>query len=275
MVAAAFGAVFLIPYQAAVERAPRGSAIASMLLCAAAFNTIVALVRDRRLWPKDRIGLYAALFLSVTTIAGNTAIALSLPAIGAGMTSVVLKAQVVLTPVIGFIAIRERVSRHLVLGVLFASCGFLIMRYGAVASEFVFPIWALLAAAVFAAMQVGTRYFIHRIPVATVNALRLWVAAGAMFAAPTAYGGASFVPDPELWLFAAMAGVIGPGLSRLCLMFAVRHVTASMTALLGLVGPVFAFVVAFLAFGDRPTTVEIAGAAVILAGVAWPMMRDR
>jgi O-acetylserine/cysteine efflux transporter len=276
LVAAFFGAAFLIPYQAAVTRADRGSAIAATLLCAAIFNTGVAAFRDRPVRRPDRVALYGALFLTVTTIAGNLAIAVSLPQIGAGMTSVVLKAQVVLTPLLAWVTIGERVNRHLALGVVVAGLGFLAMQHGrGLEDAFHFPTWALVAALVFAAMQVGTRTFVERVPVPTVNALRLWIAAGVLYALPTDLGGGAIVRDEEMWLYAAAAGVIGPGLSRLGLMFALRYVTPSMTALVGLVSPVFAFLLAYLAFGDVPTPAEIAGAVLILAGVAWPVLRDR
>ena len=56
------------------------------------------------------------------------------------------------------------------------------------------------------------------------------------------------------------------------LMNALRYVSASFTALAGLFAPVFAFVFGYLAFGDVPGRHELLGAALILAGVAWPVI---
>ncbi len=271
--ASAFGAIFLVPYQAAVAAGDRASATAAMIASAAVFNVIVAMWRRRGVEAPAPGTMRVALALAVLTIAGNVSIAHSLPQIGAGMTSVVMKSQAVLTPLIAWVTIREKVSPHLFVGLAFALGGFLVMQYADVDANAVFPWWALAAAVAFSGMLIVTRRYIRGRSTTDINAIRLVIAVVLVYAIPAELGGARFFGSSALWINAALAGLLGPGISRLLLMSALRYVTASMVALVGLVGPVFAFVVAYFVFGDVPTPIEIAGAVLILGGVAWPVWR--
>lgn len=268
-------AVFLVPYQAAVARADRTSVVAAMLASAALFNTVAAFFTDRTEGARfDRVAIGTALFLGTSTIIGNTALAFALPLIGPGVTSVVMKAQVLVTPLLSLWFLKERASARLWAGGGLAMLGFalphLLERGHAGALEGY--LWTFGAACVFAAMQVLSRGVVHRIPIAPVNALRLWLAAGVLFAWPTELGGAHLdALDGTTWALAGVAGALGPGISRLFLMYAVRYVTASLTALVSLVGPVFAFGLGYLAFSEVPTVWEGLGSVLILAGVLWPL----
>ncbi len=62
--------------------------------------------------------------LAVCTVAGNGGISLALPEIGAGMTSAVMKAQVLLTPLLAIWLLREPVSPRLWVGASVALFGF-------------------------------------------------------------------------------------------------------------------------------------------------------
>lgn len=273
-VAAAFwAAAFLIPYQAASQRADRASVLAAMLLSAAVFNTLVLLVREgRRAFVFDRPALTVSAMLTVGTIVGNIAIAMSLLDIGPGMTSVVLKSQVVLIPLFAWPLIDERPTKTIVVGAILGLGGFALLQAGATRGLAGAPWWALLGAATFGLMQVATKNFITRIRPAQVNATRLWLAVAVMLLLPRSAGGGQLQLDAKTWLLAATAGVMGPGISRLCLMYALRHVTASFTALVSLFGPVFAFGFGYLVFTDVPTKLEIAGSVLILSGVAYPVV---
>ncbi len=270
-VASALGAIFLVPYAAS----DRAQATAAMLTAAALFNVIVALWRRggvRRPAP----GTWSiACALAALTIGGNLAVAHSLPQIGAGMTSVVMKSQAVITPLLAWLTIRERVRPSLFVGLAFALGGFLVMQYADVEGRIAFPGWALAASVAFAGMLIVTRRFLPGRSATDINAIRLVIAVLVLFVLPADLGGARFEGGSALWINASIAGVLGPGISRLALMSAVRYVTASLVALVGLVGPVFAFFVAYLVFGHVPTAVEIVGAILILAGVAWPVWRER
>jgi len=73
-------------------------------------------------------------------------------------------------------------------------------------------------------------------------------------------------------LYAALAAFFGPFLSRLGAMYSARHVAASTTALAALVTPSLTLVLSWLVLGTLPTTRELAGGAVMLTGVAIPVL---
>jgi drug/metabolite transporter (DMT)-like permease len=275
LAASFFAALFLIPYGAAVARADRGSVVAAMLLSAAVFNTGLALIQERqrvlRGW--DRLSLASAGLLAVGTVLGNSGVSVALPDIGPGMTSTVLKAQVIITPALSVWALKERPGGRLWAGGILALGGFALPQvlagdwrgstgYGA----------AFIAAWGFAGMQVLTRRVVHRIRIPPVNALRLWLAVAILLLLPPELGGGRLALSKEAWLLAAAAGLLGPGLSRLCLMSAVRYISASRTALLAMVGPLMAFGFGYLFHRAVPTGAQAVGAVLILAGVLWPTL---
>ncbi len=292
LLAAVFAAGFLIPLRAAVDLAPRVSVLTAVFACAATFNLALTAGLSRVHRPRvDRTAALSAIGLALCTVAGNGGISLALPEIGAGMTSAVMKAQVLLTPVLAIWLLREPVSRRLWVGALVALVGFVLPQWleggapgggapGGGASGGGAPgvgasgggvgyLGALLAAISFSAMQILTRRVITAIQPATVNALRLVIAVAALQLFES--GRAAWDLPVEVWGLAALAGLLGPGFSRLCLMAALRHVSPSISALVALTGPVYAFGLGYLFFGEAPTWLEAAGAVLILAGVTWPL----
>ncbi len=264
-------AAFLIPYRYAVEGAPRFTAMTAMFVSAGVFNAGVAAVYTKR-WGFDAVALKAAVVLATFTFIGNLGIAQSLPTIGAGMTSVVLKSQVVLTPVIAYWALSERLSGRFWAGAVLALAGValpaVVEQQGFVAS--LGYGWAFVAAVGFAGMQIVTRRVIDRIEPAAVNALRLFLVVAVMQS--SAEGRAVWSAPASVWLAAGLAGLLGPGLSRLALMTAVRYVSPSFTALVALVGPIFAFGLGAVFFSEAPTTTDLLGAGLVLAGVLWTLL---
>ena len=63
----------------------------------------------------------------------------------------------------------------------------------------------------------------------------------------------------------------GPVISRLAVMYALRHVTASRAALIGLSTPVVAFALDYLLLDVVPQRHQLLGAAVILLGLGLPV----
>lgn len=270
-----WAALFLIPYKSAVERADRSSVLAALLLSAALFNTLIALVMDRKTAFKfDRVSIGTAGLLALATVLGNSALGLALPLIGPGMTSVTMKAQVLITPLLSLWILGERASGRLWAGGSVAVLGLALpqlMQDGPDHTQ-VGYLWTLGAALCFSAMLVLTRRVITRIRTAAVNAARLWLATATLWLLPASMGGATLNLDAETWQLAILAGILGPGISRLCLMNALKSITPSTSALVSLTGPLFAFGLAWLFLSTLPTLYEALGAILVLAGVLWPLL---
>lgn len=273
VVAAFWGALFLIPFKAASQDASRPAIVLAVVLCAALLNTAVALVRLRGRPRVDRVAWVTAGQLALCTAAGNIGIAGSLERVEPAITSVVLQTQVILVGLLELILLRTRPTLALIIGSVLALAGFLVMRApweAAAAADPAGVAWALLAASSFALMLVLTRRVIERIDAVTVNALRLWLATAAMAVWPGAVVAVAAF-DLRLWLLCAAAAACGLTISRLLLMQAVRYITATETKLVGLIAPLFALGLGVAFFGVWPTGQELLGGAVILGGVALPL----
>jgi drug/metabolite transporter (DMT)-like permease len=288
LASAALAAIFLIPYKLASERAPAELVTMTMLASAAVFNTLASAggkLRAARAHARERgqgrdpdrprrsLGptLLIAAVIAVLTAAGNYAVATALTSAAPGLVSVVQQTQVVYVAAVSAVLLGERITLRFGVGVAVALAGFMVMSLpmGESAGVPLGALWALLSAVCFGSMHVITRMEIHRIDPVLVNAIRLWFAVALLL--PGQLDGA-FRLDLATWALVAGAGFLGPFLSRLCLMFAVRHISASRSALLVLAGPVFAFLFAWLVLDIEPAPRELLGGALILAGVALPLL---
>ncbi|MBX2812272.1 MAG: DMT family transporter [Myxococcales bacterium] len=270
--AALFAAAFLIPFRQAIEYAPHFSVITAMFVVATVFNGCVMVLRPSgppRI--RDRDTIVTAVALAVCTVAGNVGVALALPLIGAGMTSVILKAQVIITPFLVWWVFKETPTSRLWVGVSLSLVGCIVPHWSAGSDGDGHGYgWALLAALGFASMQILTRKVIHRVQTSVVNMLRLLVTVFFLHLIPE--GRAAWMLPLWVWLLAGTAGLFGPGMSRLCLMGALRYMSPSHTALVALVGPVFAFILGYVFLQEIPSGTDILGSLLIFAGVVWVLL---
>jgi len=269
--AAAWAAAFLIPYKQASLLADAQVVALAMLTASALWNTATALVETRGTLRLNRASWWAAAALAVFSVTGNICSSNSLDTLEPAVTSVLLRTQVVFVALAAAVFLRERVTASLAVGAAIALGGLVVMRMPLDAgADFTGVLWALGAANSFGAMVIITRKVIHRIQPVAVNAVRLWIAVLILAALP---GTASrtLSAGGELWLLATVAAFCGPFISRLCIMYALRHVTAAYQVLIGLSSPVFAFALGYLILGTVPTRYELIGGAVMLAGIAVPV----
>lgn len=284
LASAALAALFLIPYKLAGERAPADLVTLALLVCAAVFNTLATIggrlravgARAERPRRSAVLALLVAAVIAVLTAGGNFGVAAALASGAApGLVSVVQQTQVVFVAAASAALLGERVTLRFGVGVAVALAGFAVMQWpvgdvtdAAPASGL---LWALLSAGCFGLMLVITRKVIERIDPVLVNALRLWLAVAMIIVLPGRLAGALAL-DLVTWGLAAAAAFSGPFLARLCLMYAVRHVSAARVALIALATPVLAFAFGFAALGIAPSVREVIGGALILAGIALPLL---
>lgn len=272
--AALGAAIFFIPFKVAGTLIARDIVVLATLLVAAVLNTLTSLRGIRSTSVLDRVSLATAASFGVFTAIGNFGTSQALQYLGAGVTSVLQQTQVLLVAAGSWVFLNERISARFAMGTAVVLGGMMIMRVpseGASAVNLPGVSWALTAAVCFGAMHVITRRVIQRIKPVPVNAMRLWVAVGLLLLLP---GNAAelVAMDVHPWLLCAGAAVVGPFLSRICVMYAVRYISASHSVLITLVGPIFAFALDYAVLGRAPTTFELIGGAVALFGVGIPIL---
>jgi drug/metabolite transporter (DMT)-like permease len=132
---------------------------------------------------------------------------------------------------------------------------------------------AVGSAACFAVMSVYTRKYIHRIRPIAVNALRLWISVALWFAVHLRMP--KLPMRPEFVAYCALAGAFGPYLSRTALMYALKYISPTRTTLVGLLTPAITIVPAYWVFATTPSARELVGSAIMIAGVAIPVLERR
>ncbi|WP_353510379.1 EamA family transporter [Intrasporangium sp.] len=198
-----------------------------------------------------------------------------------GLSSLVLQAQVLFTVVIAAVWLRERPSRRQLLGVSLGAAGLVVIAVGRGLSSPLLPLVVVILAAVsWAIGNVLTRR------VGKVSGLGLTVWSGLVVPLP-ALALSWVIEGPEAianglaafgWEAAAstaytayLSSLVGYGIWNTLLS---RHPVASVTPFAMLV-PVFGMAAAALAFGERPTLLELLGGLVLLAGVATAVLLRR
>jgi drug/metabolite transporter (DMT)-like permease len=274
-IGAFWAAAYLIPYKAAAQQAPAESLVLPLLLAAAVLNTVPLGVGPlRRSVRINRLTLTVALLLGAFSALGNEAVARALAHVDPGVVSTLLRTQVVFVALGGWWLLREKVTLRFWLGTLLALAGFILLRGGLVTGAAVSTaglLWGVVAATCFAAMQVIIRRAIKRVDAMVVNSLRLWLGAVFVLCVPGRLA-LLLEADLGLWLLMGTAALVGPVISRIFLMLALRHMEAAPSTLILFLAPVFAYLLAGLFFHRWPGAMEMLGSLIILVGVALPVV---
>jgi O-acetylserine/cysteine efflux transporter len=198
-----------------------------------------------------------------------------------GLSSLVLQAQVLFTVVIASVWLGERPSQRQLVGVGLGGAGLVVIAVGRGLTSPLLPLAVVILAAVsWAIGNVLTRR------VGSVSGLGLTVWSGLVVPLP-ALALSWLIEGPEAiaaglaafgWEAAAstaytayLSSLVGYGIWNTLLS---RHPVASVTPFAMLV-PVFGMAAAALAFGERPTPLELLGGLVLLGGVATAVLRRR
>jgi O-acetylserine/cysteine efflux transporter len=266
-------ALYLFPYKHAGLLASPDVLAYALLIIAALSSTGLDLWQRRaeRRPSMDRRTFWStSALLSLLTISGNFCGAQAVTRLEPAITSVLLRTEIVFVGAFAALLLGEQVTARLAIGAVLALAGLIVLRWplvldGAGSGA----LWALGGAASFGMMQVLTRRVIDRISPVAVNTCRLWLAVGQLSLVP-GMPAAAFGKAREFWLFVGLAGLFGPFLGRLFIMYSLRTLRAAHSALLLLCAPVLAFAIDYIGYGNLPSAREMIGAAVMLIGIALP-----
>jgi probable blue pigment (indigoidine) exporter len=277
---ASFGAFmaacFVLPWKQATAYGSPSHATLVLLIAAALLNTLASLFPQLRARGESErpLGptLWLALVFAVLSLAGNWSSAEAVSRISSALMSVLQRCEVLVVGLLGIPLLAERPSRAFWLGLVLAALGLGLLQGGGGTPAFdpLGVVYGLGGAVAFGAMIVLTRKYVAQVRLVPLNALRLWLGVALWFAIEREVPTAEDLPLP-LVLNASLAAFFGPFLSRLGALFSARHVPASTTALASLSAPALTLLLSLLVFGTLPTSRELLGGAILLAGVAIPL----
>jgi O-acetylserine/cysteine efflux transporter len=244
------------------------------LIVAAVSSTALDLWQRRGTRTAGERGVFwrTSALLSLLTISGNFCGAEAVSRLDPALVSLLLRTEIVFVGGLAALLLGERLTPALVAGAAVALAGLGVMRWPLAFDQAgAGALWALGGALSFGMMQVLTRRVIGRISPVTVNSCRLWLAVALMSFVP-GLPRAALAEGAEFWSSVTFAGLFGPFLGRLFIMFSLRSLRAAHSALVLLLAPVFAFAIGFVGFGSVPRLVELIGGALMLAGIALPSL---
>jgi drug/metabolite transporter (DMT)-like permease len=286
---ALFGAVmsagFVIPWKLATAHGEAALNTLVLMFAAAIFNTIASFFPQLRVEREGERPLGPTLRLAVVfaalSLAGNWSSAEAARHVSSALLSVLARCEVLMVGVLSIALLGERPGRAFWVGAAVAGAGLMMLQRpsagaggvplaSGAAFDPVGVFYGLGAAAAFGTMVVLTRRYVGQVRLVVLNALRLWLGVLMWLAIERRIPSAAELP-PKLVLYATLAAFFGPFLSRLGALFSARHVAASTTAVTSLSAPAFTLLFSFVLLGTLPTSQELLGGAVLLAGVAIPL----
>jgi drug/metabolite transporter (DMT)-like permease len=256
---------------------PSTSAFA-LLAWAALFNSLLGIyqLRGRRPIPLTPYEGWIALALAVLSLLGNLASASGIAILSPSLFNVLQRSEVLVVPLLAWALIGERVERRFWLGAAIAAAGLLVMNdpFGSASVDPRGALFALAAVLCFSVMGVVTRMAIFRVDPVRLNAMRLWMTLPLWWVVTGGAVDLGSIGAAQLG-YTALAAFAGPFAARLCLIFSARHVDARITALGALGAPAVSVPFEWLLLAHVPPRQQLFGGAILLAGIAVPLLRRR
>ncbi len=175
------------------------------------------------------------------------------------------RTEVLIAIFLGIIFLKERFTRAEMVGAVLSIAGIVIMRL-TLRGEYSSGFWLVLLGS----LLFGITEFISKIAVRHVEPFVLTYIRNMFLAA--AYwivfwaGGFGYEGLSEVWLGVLALGFLGPILSRLMYLLALKRLELSKVAVISQSQPVFVIIIAFLALGQLPTFREIVGGIFLTLG---------
>lgn len=127
----------------------------------------------------------------------------------------------------------------------------------------------LAAAILWSAYTVGSSPLVRRYGALPFTAVTMWIGTVGLvlMGLPALVAQEWQAVRPEAWAGLVYAGILGVGIAYLLWYTSVRAVGSTRTAVASNTIPIVALAIAWVALGEKPTWLQLAGAAAILAGV--------
>ena len=285
---ALLSACFIIPWKIATTYGKPEEATLVLLTVAATLNSLTTVFsrREAARTAARPLGptLVLALAFGAISYTGNLFSAEAVLRLSGPVVAVLQRCEVLVVALLGWLLLGERVRANYWVGTAVAGVGLVILSQPAAgASTRVSDtnlsgvLCGLGSALCFGTMAVLTRKHIHAVRPLLLNALRLWCGVAMWFAVEHRIPTRAQLPD-GLLMGAGLAGLFGPFLARLCLIYSTIYIRTSTSALIAIATPPLTLVLGFFVLGTVPSARAMLGGTIMLFGIAVPvagMLRER
>lgn len=177
------------------------------------------------------------------------------------------RSEVAIAIFLGIVLLRERLNRMEIIGLLVSLMGIVVMRL-TLRMEYSDGFWLVLIGSLFFGLtefisKIAIRY-VKPIKLAYLRNMLMAVVYGALFAG----SGRGFEGLERVWPGVVALGLLGPIISRMAYLSALRRLELTKVAVISQTQPVFVIVVALAAFGQLPTVREFLGGVFLVSGCA-------
>jgi drug/metabolite transporter (DMT)-like permease len=238
----------------------------------------IAATRPLWLWDGARTGVFLA--------AGYLFQVFGLTSITASRSAFLTSTYVPMTPLAAYLMMRVRPDLGGMIGVAFVTLGLFAFSategFGAGAAGFALSggdLWTLACAGAFAVQIIYTNVAARRSDFAVVTFVQLALSALIGWALIAARGGPSVPLERVPWGIIVYLATAATAFVLTLQTWALGQTTPVKAAVIFSTEPIFAAIFAGAFFGERMAPIELAGAALILAGVfvteLWAPLRQR
>jgi drug/metabolite transporter (DMT)-like permease len=227
--------------------------------------------RDHRTWQKRLLALSSGFLLGVDMVFWHTAIG----HIGAGLATLIANSQVVFVAIAAWLILGERPSRRIVIAIPVVLIGVAMVsglgRGDAFGTNPLLGTLLAMVSAMFYAAFILVFRASNDIKAPPAGPLMEATAGGVVtvLVLSSFAGGIDFAPSwpAHGWLIVLALGAQVGG--WLLIGYALPRLPAVETATIVLVQPVLTMIWGGLIFDERPSTIQLVGAALVLAGVGF------
>jgi drug/metabolite transporter (DMT)-like permease len=230
-------------------------------------TVIVAPVFRRRLAELPREGWYAGLLMGVFLTSGYVFQTLGLERTTPSDAGFITGLFVVLTPVLGALFLRERISGVAWAAAAVSALGLYLLSGAGGDFSLRGDGLVFLAALSFAAHILATGRAVGRFDIGALLVIQLGVASVACFALALATGDLELPHGATVWSALAVTAIFASALGFFVQTYAQQHAPPARTALILASEPAFAGLFGYLLADDRLTAVAWLGAGLIMAAI--------
>ena len=272
---ASSAALFFIPYKILTKELESVWVFVAALYFLSFVLNISFKFLQRSDWQLNKPTLIAGVCFALLSLLGNFAIGKSLAGLHSALTIVVMRSQIFIVIILGYLILKETLNKSLFLGIAIAMLGFLTMNFetitGTKLKNYEFALWGFTAAAAFGSSQIILKKVIDRSHPVTLNILRLGIGSIILAFYPEVFA-ELFKLSMRQWLLIVMATLFGPTISRNLFLYALKYIPVSEGILYYMLTPAIALLTAGLVLNQWPNALETLGASIMLLGISLPVI---